>query len=60
MWLNEDHAVRSDGSIPGFVKVFAECLFAVLKSVNRAPAVLPALVAIWTESITPSCTSFVS
>lgn len=36
-----------DGFIASIVKVFAVCVVAVvLKSVNRAPAVLPALVAI--------------
>lgn len=32
----------------------------VLKCVNRAPAVLPALVTIWTESISSFSTSFVA
>ena len=58
MSLINDHTVRIDS---GSVAVSAVCLFAaVLKSVNRAPAVLPALVTIWTESITSSSMSSVS
>lgn len=61
MRLNDDHTLGGDGFIASIVKGFAVCVVAVaLKSVNRAPAVLLALVAIWTESITSSCTSFVS
>lgn len=49
------------GFIVSIIAVCAVCLFAaVLRSVNRAPAVPPALVTIWIESITSSCTSFVS
>lgn len=45
----------------GIVAVFAARLFAAaLRSVNRAPAVPAALVTIWIESITSSCTSSVS
>lgn len=50
--------LRCDGFIGGILKL---CLFAIVfKRVNRAPAVPPALVAIWTKSITSCCTSFVS
>lgn len=60
MWLSKHQTVWRD-FIVGIIVVLAVWLFAAaLKSVNRTPAVLPALVTIWTESITFFYTSSVA